>query len=65
MANMKNGIIAMIISSEATLVPTAPLVRKNRGTPASAPRLKQMIWRLVRLKTSLDLTRVKSLGTGT
>ena len=38
--------------------------RKKDGTPISAPAPKQISWRLVRLKKILDLTFVRSRGTG-
>ena len=57
--------MTMIMSAAAMLLPIDPLVRKNKGTPTSAPKPKQMICRFVRLKRNLDLTLVRSLGTGT
>ncbi len=37
--------------------------RKKAGTPTTAPMPKQMSWRFVRLKSTLDLTRDRSRGT--
>ena len=53
------------ITAAAMLTPMIPFVRKNTGTPTSAPRPKQITCRFVRLKRNLDLTFVRSLGTGT
>ena len=64
-ANMKNGSMITIMSVAAMLTPMDSLVRKNKGTPTSAPRPKQITCRLVRFKMNLDLTFVRSLGTGT
>ena len=57
--------MTMIMRAEAILTPMDSLVRKNKGTPTSAPKPKQMICLLVRLNRNLDLTLVRSLGTGT
>lgn len=48
----------------AALLPRAR-IRKNSGTPASAPPPKQRSCRLVRLNMTLDLTVFRSLGMGT
>ena len=49
----------------AVLFPAEPRSRKNSGTPKSAPPVKQTNCRLVKLKATLVLTFVRSLGTGT
>ena len=54
-----------IISRAAVLVPRLPWHKKNSGTLMSAPPPKQISCRLVRLKATLDLIFVRSLGTGT
>lgn len=41
MANMKKGSMTAIMSRVAMLAPRTFFVRKNSGTPASAPRPKQ------------------------
>lgn len=65
MARKKKGIINPIIKRTDAELPMALRVRKYTGRPTSAARLKHMSWRFVRLKASLVLTFVKSLGTGT
>ena len=44
--------------------PAAFFTRKKAGIPISAALPKQINWRLVRLKKTLDLTLDKSRGTG-
>ena len=51
-----------IIAMAATLVPVSPLIKKNSGTPTSAPPPKHMSCRFVRLNRTLVLTLVKSWG---
>ena len=52
----------MTIAAKLTL--PLLLIQKNIGRPMSAAKLKQTSWRFVRLKRILDLTRVRSRGTG-
>ena len=54
-----------IIHMAAMLFPVGFLSKKNSGTPISAPAVKQISCRLVRLNMTFVLTFVKSLGTGT
>ncbi len=54
-----------IMSMAAEEFPSGSLAAKYRGMPMSRPRLKQMSCRLVRLKRTLLLTLVRSLGTVT
>ena len=49
----------------AALLPSVPLSKKKSGMPSTAPPLKQMSWRFVRLNATLVFTLVRSLGTGT
>lgn len=50
---------------EARLMFPVFRIRKKDGTPMSAAAEKQISCRLVRLKSTFDFTRVKSLGTDT
>ena len=54
-----------IMHSVAVLFPSGFWSRKYSGTPSSAPPLKQISWRLVRLNATFVRTLLKSLGTGT
>jgi hypothetical protein len=63
--SMKNGSMMSIMHSAAVLFPNGPLMRKNSGTPSSAPPPKHTSCRFVRLNAILLLTRERSLGTGT
>ena len=64
-ASIKKGSITSIIHIAATLFPVGFLSKKKSGTPISAPPVKQISCRLVRLNMTFVLTFVKSLGTGT
>lgn len=61
----KDAGITSIIHIAATLFPVGFLSKKKSGTPISAPPVKQISCRLVRLNMTFVLTFVKSLGTGT
>jgi len=63
--NRKPGIMAKIITIAATLVPALLLSKKKSGTPMRAAAPKQTSCRFVKLKSTLDLTFVKSFGTVT
>ena len=54
-----------IIHMAAMLFPAGSRSKKKSGTPISAPPVKQISCRLVRLNMTFVLTFVKSLGTGT
>ena len=66
MARKNNGSMRTIMVMTARLtLPVDLLIRKNVGTPISAAAPKHRSCRFVRLKMIFDLTRDKSLGTGT
>ena len=65
MAKKKKGIISPIIMSAAAELPMAPLEKKYTGTPTTPAMEKHISCLLVKLKATLVLTFVKSLGTGT
>ena len=65
MPNAKKGSMDKIMTMAAALVPPMVRIRKNRGSPTSAPLPKQISCRLVKLNMTLGLTRDRSLGTGT
>lgn len=65
MAKKKKGIISPIIMSAAAELPIVPLEKKYTGTPTTPAMEKHISCRLVKLKATLVLTFVKSLGTGT
>src|SRR5699024_8431657 len=65
MASRKKGSIRSIITMAAAVVPRGVRSKKYSGTPTKAAAPKQSSCRLVRLNAILDLTLVKSLGTGT
>lgn len=65
MASKKKGSITTIMQMVAALLFPKLRIRKNSGTPTSAPLPKQISCRLVRLNAILDLTAFKSLGMGT
>src|SRR5699024_360726 len=65
MASRKKGSIRSIITMAAAVVPRGVRSKKYSGTPTRAAAPKQSSCRLVRLNAILDLTLVKSLGTGT
>ena len=46
----------------ATVILPSLFIRKNDGTPIIAASEKQINWRLVKLKYTLDFTFEKSLG---
>lgn len=54
-----------IMHSAAVVVPVLPRSKKKSGTPIRSAAPKQSSCRFVRLKSTLDFTRVKSLGTVT
>ncbi len=54
--------MASIMQSAAVVVPVLPRSKKNSGTPMRSAAPKQSSCRFVRLKSTFDLTRVKSLG---
>lgn len=64
-ARKKKGNMTSTMSRAAVLVPSPPRHKKNSGTPMNAPPTKQISCRLVKLKATLDLIFVRSLGTGT
>ena len=63
MARKKSGSMTIIMPIAATETFPSFLSRKKDGTPMSAAAPKQMSCLFVRLKTSFDLTRVRSRGT--
>ena len=63
--NRNAGSMTIIISIAAELVPMGFLSKKKSGTPMSAPPPRQRSCLFVRLRSTLLLTFVRSLGTGT
>ena len=61
--NINPGNMAKIITIAATVVPALSLSKKKSGKPIAAAIPKHKSCLLVKLKSTLDLTFVKSLGT--
>jgi len=65
MPSAKPGAMATSMSSIASVLPSRSLVRKNSGTPTAADAPMHTSWRFVSPSATLDLMRLRSLGTVT